>query len=166
VFDNVSKHLIEQYPSDFATWLLGAPVTLTTLNPTELSLEPIRADSLILLQSSDLILHTEFQTAPDPTMPFRMLDYRVRVYRKFPEKRMIQVVIYLRPTESRDVYQTSFEIDNLSFQFQVIRIWEVPSQNFFQSPGLLPYAILGQTTDINRSLKSLKSYPTQPKNIL
>jgi len=40
-----------------------------------------------------LVLHLEFQTEPDETMGFRMLDYRVRVYRRFPTKTMNQVVI-------------------------------------------------------------------------
>jgi predicted transposase YdaD len=46
MFDNVSKFLVENFSEDYATWLLGHPVTFTKLSPTELSLEPIRADSL------------------------------------------------------------------------------------------------------------------------
>lgn len=74
MYDNICKFLIETFPADFASWLLGEPVLLTELSPTELSSEPIRADAL-LLQSANTILHVEFQTRPDPTMPFRMLDY-------------------------------------------------------------------------------------------
>jgi predicted transposase/invertase (TIGR01784 family) len=55
--------------------------------------EPIRADSMILLTNKNLILHVEFQTVPDRKMGFRMLDYRVRAHRKFPGKQMRQVVI-------------------------------------------------------------------------
>ncbi len=84
MFDTVCKFLIKTFPADFATWLLGEPVALTALSPSELSLEPIRADALILLQADNIILHVEFQTRPDPAMPFRMLDYRVRVHRRFP----------------------------------------------------------------------------------
>ena len=62
MFDNLCKFLAENFSEDYATWLLGSPVTLTKLSPTELSLEPIRADSLILEQSDDLVLHLEFQT--------------------------------------------------------------------------------------------------------
>ena len=51
MFDNLCKFLAENFSEDYATWLLGSPVTLTKLSPTELSLEPIRADSLILEQS-------------------------------------------------------------------------------------------------------------------
>ncbi|MGL6139082.1 MAG: Rpn family recombination-promoting nuclease/putative transposase, partial [Planktothrix sp.] len=95
MFDSICKFLAENFSEDLASWLLGSPVALTELSPQELSLEPIRADSLILLQSDDLVLHTEFQTEPDAKIPFRMLDYRVRVYRRFPNKVMRQVVIYL-----------------------------------------------------------------------
>ena len=47
MFDNTCKFIAEMYSPDFATWLLGEPITLTKLSPTELSLEPIRADALI-----------------------------------------------------------------------------------------------------------------------
>jgi predicted transposase YdaD len=40
MFDNTCKFLAENFPSDFATWLLGKPITLTKLSPKELSLEP------------------------------------------------------------------------------------------------------------------------------
>ncbi|WP_448286383.1 hypothetical protein [Phormidesmis priestleyi] len=42
----------------------------------------------------------EFQTEPKPDIPFRMTDYRLRVYRRFPQKQMRQVVIYLQETAS------------------------------------------------------------------
>ena len=147
MFDSVSKFQIEQYPADFATWLLGEPIALTRLEPTELSVEPIRADSIILLQSPELIFHCEFQTDPDPKIPFREADYRLRGYRKFPEKRMVQVVIYLRETSSELVYQTTFQAGRLSHEFEVIRIWEVPASVLLGATGLLPYAVLGQTED-------------------
>ncbi|PSB19949.1 DUF4351 domain-containing protein [Phormidesmis priestleyi ULC007] len=147
MFDNVSKFLAEQFSVDFATWLVGEPVALTELSPSELSLEPIRADALILLQSDQVVLHCEFQTDPDSAMPFRMADYRLRVYRRFPNKRMVQVVIYLRATDSERVQQTTFELDNLRHEFQVVRLWEQPTEIFLQRPGLLPYAALSQTTD-------------------
>jgi predicted transposase/invertase (TIGR01784 family) len=95
MYDPVCKFLAESYSSDFARWLLREEIALTQLSPSELLLEPIRADSLILLSSSSEVLHLEFQTEPDSDMAFRMLDYRTRVYRRFPKKEMRQVVIYL-----------------------------------------------------------------------
>jgi predicted transposase/invertase (TIGR01784 family) len=155
MFDPTCKFLAESFPADFATWLLGEPITLTKLSPTELSLEPIRADSLILLNSDELVLQIEFQTEPDPKIPFRVTDYRLRGYRRFPEKQMRQVVIYLKPTNSELVYQTVFEIPRLRHEFEVIRLWEQPTQPFLDSIGLLPFAVLTQTPDKAQTLREV-----------
>ena len=151
----MSKFLIEQYSPDFASWLIGEPIALTELSSSELSLEPIRADALILLQSAEVVLHCEFQTNPDPTMPFRMADYALRVFRRFPQKRLVQVVIYLRPTESEWVQQTTFAANRLRHEFEVVRLWEQPTEIFFQRPGLLPYAALSQTIDRTTVLREV-----------
>jgi predicted transposase/invertase (TIGR01784 family) len=103
-FDTTCRRLAEIFPEDFASWLLGRSIELTELSPTELSLEPIRADSLILLQGEDTILHIEFQVDPKLVVPMRLADYRLRIYRKFPNKTIHQVVIYLRETQSERVY--------------------------------------------------------------
>ena len=147
MFDSLCKFLAENFSEDYATWLLGRSVTLTKLSPTELSLEPIRADSLILEQSEDLVLHLEFQTEPDEKMGFRMLDYRVRVYRRFPAKTMHQVVIYLKPTKSALVYQDSFQLGETIHRYRVIRLWEQSSEVFLKKGGLLPLAILTKSEE-------------------
>ncbi len=155
MYDNVCKFLAESFSNDFAQWLLGEPVSLSQLSPRELSLEPIRADALILLQSSALVLHIEFQTEPQAEIPFRMADYRLRVYRRYPNKRMHQVVIYLKPTNSELVYQESFSIPGTRHEFQVLRLWEQPEEIFWQSPGLLPLAVLGQTGNRRETLREV-----------
>jgi predicted transposase/invertase (TIGR01784 family) len=155
MFDPTCKFLAESFPADFATWLLGEPITFTKLSPTELSLEPIRADSLILLKSDRLILHIEFQTEPDPTMPFRLADYRLRIYRRFPNKQVRQIVIYLKPTTSELVHQNVFEIPGMRYEFEVIRIWEQPTQPFLESTGLLPLAVLTETSDKAQTLRQV-----------
>ncbi len=68
MYDNICKFLAESFSDGFAQWLLGEPVSLSQLSPRELSLEPIRADALILLQSAALVLHIEFQTEPRTTL--------------------------------------------------------------------------------------------------
>ena len=145
MYDDTCRFLAEHFSADFAGWLLGEPVTMTELKPSELSLEPIRADAMILLQSEDAILHIEFQTLPKKNIPFRMLDYRLRGHRRHEEKTMRQVVIYLKPTTSALVYQTSFTLENTRHDFQVIRLWEQSAALFLQYPGLLPFAALGQS---------------------
>jgi predicted transposase/invertase (TIGR01784 family) len=155
MFDPTCKFLAENFPADFATWLLGEPIALTKLSPTELSLEPIRADSLILLSSAEIIVHLEFQTEPDPLMAFRMADYYLRIFRRFPNKRIIQIVIYLTPTNSDLVHQTVFETEVMRHQFQAIRLWEQPTAPFLESTGLLPLAVLTQTPDKAQTLRQV-----------
>ena len=126
---------------------------MTQLSPSELSLEPIRADALILLNSDEVVLHIEFQTEPDPNMGFRLVDYRLRVFRRFPQKRMRQVVIYLTRSSAELVYQTVFEIPGTRHEFEVIRLWEQPIEPFLEATGLLPLAVLTQTPDAAQTLR-------------
>jgi predicted transposase/invertase (TIGR01784 family) len=121
MYDDTCRFLAEHFSADFASWLLGEPFTMTELKPSELSLDPIRADAMILLQSEDSILHIEFQTLPEKNIPFRMADYRLRGYRCYEDKSMRQVVIYLKPTTSELVYQTSFTLENTRHDFEVMR---------------------------------------------
>jgi predicted transposase/invertase (TIGR01784 family) len=144
VFDNISKFLIEQYSTDFATWLLGQPISLSTINPSELNVEPIRADSVMFLRSRQLILHIEFQTETSSEIPFRMADYYLRLCRKFPNCEIRQVVVYLKSTSSDLARQTRYQTDAMTHEFRVIRLWEEPVEVFLRTPGLLPYAVLSR----------------------
>ncbi|MDZ8190033.1 MAG: Rpn family recombination-promoting nuclease/putative transposase [Nostoc sp. ChiSLP02] len=155
MFDNTCKFIAELYSPDFATWLLGEPITLTKLSPTELSIEPIRADALIMLQSDEVVLHIEFQTKPDKDMPFRMADYYLRIYRRFPNKRIHQFVIYLDKTKSEEVYKTNFTTGKLRHEFEVVRLWEQPPEIFLLTPGLLPFAVLSATKNKASTLQQV-----------
>jgi predicted transposase/invertase (TIGR01784 family) len=161
MYDNVCKFLAENFSADLASWLVGSPIAFTQLSPTELNVEPIRADSLILLDSPELLLHGEFQVKPDPTIPARMANYRLRIYHRFPTKAVRQVVIYLRPTRSPLVYKTRFEIPGLQHEFEVIRLWEQPVDLFLQAPGLLPFAILANSQERLEVLRQVASQAEQ-----
>jgi predicted transposase YdaD len=65
-----------------------------------------------------------------------MADYRLRLYRKFPEKLVRQVVIYLNPSQSPLVRETTFNIGSLNHQFEIIRLWEQPTAIFQKYQGL------------------------------
>lgn len=172
MYDDTCRFLAENFSADFASWLLGETITLTELKPSELLLEPIRADALILLESDETVLHLEFQTRPKQDIPFRMLDYRVRVYRRYPNKTMRQVVIYLKPTGSELVQQTSFSMERTRHEFDVICLWEQPAALFLQYPGLLPFAALGQSPAPEATLRQVAqiveqiSDPTTQANLI
>ena len=154
-YDNTCKVLVEEFTADIVEWLLGEVIAVTTLESTELLVDPVYADSLILLEAEDLILHLEFQVTPKPEMPFRMADYRLRGHRRYPQKPMRQIVIYLRPSRSPLVYQDTFELENTFHRFQVLRLWEQPTEAFLNAPGLLPFAVLSQTEDPEATLQQV-----------
>ena len=155
MFDNTCKFLAEKFSADFASWILGEPIPLTEIKPSELSADPIRADSLIFLTSAEIILHIEFQTTTDENMALRMLDYWVRLRRKFPNKKIYQVVIYLRLTNSLLAKQTSYTSETTNHQFQIIRLWEESPQTLQQYQGLLPFVALCQTNDPEEELRQV-----------
>jgi predicted transposase/invertase (TIGR01784 family) len=153
MYDNTCRFLAEHFSADFASWLLGKSIPLTQLQPSELSLDPIRADALIFLESDEETLHIEFQTLPKANIPFRILDYRVRGHRRNPTKPMRQVVIYLKQTTSPLVFQTSFTLERTHHEFEVIRLWEQPAATFLEYPGLIPFAVLGQSANAEETLR-------------
>ncbi|PMB39579.1 flagellar assembly protein H, partial [Fischerella thermalis CCMEE 5319] len=108
-----------------------------------------------LLQSDKVVLHLEFQTQPKTEIPFRMAYYRLRVYRRFPNKRMNQVVIYLQKTTSDLVQQNTFTLERTHHEFDIIRLWEQPTSVFLQYPGLLPFAVLSETNDRTETLRQV-----------
>lgn len=109
----------------------------------ELSLEPIHADSLSLLRAANQILHLEFQTLPvsKPPLPLRMLDYSVRLKRKY-RCSVEQVVIFLQETTNEVAFTEEYRDDTTIHRYRVIRLWEQNSALFLTNPALLPLAAL------------------------
>ncbi|MBD2181258.1 Rpn family recombination-promoting nuclease/putative transposase [Planktothrix sp. FACHB-1355] len=144
--DNLCKYLAEEYPAEFIQWLLPSETSNIQVLKTELSLEPIRADSITLLQTPNLILHLEFQTLPasDPPLPLRMLDYWLRLYRKY-RCDVEQVVIFLKSTTSEIAYTNEFTARNTRHRYRVIRMWEEDPAPLLANSGLLPLATLARS---------------------
>ncbi|MBW4596011.1 MAG: Rpn family recombination-promoting nuclease/putative transposase [Brasilonema angustatum HA4187-MV1] len=145
-YDNVCKILAEKYPTDFARWLLAVePRTIEVLK-TELSIEPIRADSLTFLQTENRILHIEFQTITRSKTPisFRMLDYSVRLIRQYKVP-VTQVVIFLQQTNDEIAFTEEYLSETTTHRYRVLQMWEQDSVQFLNNPALLPLAPLTQT---------------------
>jgi predicted transposase/invertase (TIGR01784 family) len=155
-YDNICKYLAEQYPTEFAQWLSTEQVTDIQVLKTELNVEPIRADSLTLLQTANQILHIEFQTLPDSNLPLplRMLDYWVRLKRRY-RCHIEQVVIFLKSTNSDAVFINELIDINTSHRYQVIRLWEQNPAPLLASPALLPFAALSQSDAPNTLLEQV-----------
>jgi predicted transposase/invertase (TIGR01784 family) len=146
-FDNLCKLLSEQHPERFAAWILNQPVTSVTVLKTELGIEPIRADSVTLLQTPGRILHLEFQVklVSEPPLPLRMLDYWVRLYRLY-RLPITQVLVLLKEPSNDEAIETVFALENTRHEFQVLKMWEQDPSIFLNDVTLLPLAVLAATT--------------------
>ncbi|MEG4967166.1 Rpn family recombination-promoting nuclease/putative transposase [Microcoleus sp. B6-A1] len=173
-YDNTCKYLAEKFPAAFVHWLLpiDEPTTVQVLK-TELIQEPIRADSLVFLQTDNQILHLEFETRPysDPPIAFRMLDYYVRLKRQYSCS-INQVVIFLQQTASEQVFVSEYTDVNTRHGYRVIRLWEQDPASLLSVPGLLPLATLSQTNSPRTLLEQIATQiatieePTQQADLL
>jgi predicted transposase YdaD len=153
-FDNVCKLLAEKYPADFVRWLTADDARNIKVLKTELSIEPIRADSVIFIQTSSQILHIEFQTLTlsKPGIPFRMLDYSVRLKRQY-KCSVAQVVIFLQETDDEIARMQEYVDETTTHHYRSLRMWEQDAGLFLGNLALLPLAPLCQT-DSPRDLLS------------
>ena len=145
-FDNVCKLLAEKYPADFVRWLTADDTGNIKVLKTELSIEPIRADSVIFIQTSSQILHIEFQTLTlsKPGIPFRMLDYSVRLKRQY-KCSVLQVVIFLQETDDEIARMQEYVDETTTHHYRSLRMWEQDASLFLGNLALLPLAPLCRT---------------------
>ena len=145
-FDNICKYLSETYPEPFVSWLLGESPASVEILKTELSLEPIRADFLTFIRTQSQILHLEFQTQvkSEPPLPLRMLDYWIRLYRRYRVP-INQVIILLKETTSAAATEEQFQVGETRHRYRVIRMWEQEPDPFLHNIALLPFASLCRT---------------------
>jgi len=166
VIDDFCKQLVARHPASIGRWLLGllGPASVSQagdpagsdpghapdwqLLDRELSSDPLHADSVILLPASGdrseaPILHLEFQTRPDPRMAKRMLDYWIRLHRRF-RRPIRQVVLHLRPTRSPLARIDQLAIGRTRHHFTSLRLWEQDPGPLLADPALLPLAVLAR----------------------
>ncbi len=142
-FDNLCKLLAEKHPERFASWVLGQPIQAATVLRSELSIEPIRADSVTFLSFQSQILHLEFQVKLDsePPLSLRFLDYWVRLFRLYRIP-IVQVLVLLRPPPEGTEIESAFVYGTTHHEYQVVKIWEQDPTPFLNDPALLPLATL------------------------
>ncbi len=152
--DNLCKMLAELYPEDIASWVLGRDVKQAKILKTELPIEPIRADFVVLIDADDEILHIEFQSEPksEPPINFRMLDYFVRLYRIY-RKPIRQVVILLKETGVE--VSTEFRSGRTLHQYEALKMWKQNANTLLSREPLLPFAVLCKTASPAKLLQAV-----------
>jgi hypothetical protein len=146
-FDATLKGLARAHPLD----LLGLldpppPGPVQVLSP---DLSTVSAFSDLVFRSGDTILHVDLQSGPDPTQDRRTLRYNVLLH-EFYGLPVHSAVILLRKRADRSdlmgkiEYAVRPEHGRLLFQYEVVRLWEVPATRLLTGGvGLLPLATLG-----------------------
>ena len=156
--DNTCKYLAERYPSSIARWLLKSNKLNVQVLKTELVQEPVRADSILLLQIGNKILHVEFQTLPysKPPIPYRMFRYWFLLYDQY-QCEIEQVVVYLKRTSSKLVLEKEFRYRQIHHPYRVVRLWEQDPALFLADPALLPFAPLARSDSPAELLQQVAS---------
>jgi len=182
--DNPLKRLVETSIIDFAEWVLGEEVDHVEAANIELHVDPapIFSDLLfwVTLAQVDvngdqirILLHFEFQgKSTRKPMPYRVLDYIVRITNRERGIRIHSVVFYIGQgvgARDRGSHQLKGIGDRvtLAWNYDVIRLWQIEPEQLLElkRPGLLP--LIGQTKIENpdelipRVYSEIKSVPDE-----
>jgi predicted transposase YdaD len=152
-YDNLCKYLAETYPAAFVRWLARHYPELphdmeaaeVEVLKTELPVEPVRADFVTFIRAAGFLLHIEFHLDPtsDPPLAFRMLEYWVRLFRRYRTPAR-QVVLLLKSTPAAQEMPGTFTAGMTHHSFHVLRLWEVDATELLDDEALLPLAVLGR----------------------
>ena len=151
--DSPLKRLVSTFITDFAAWLLKAQVREARPLNIELPGEILAVDQVfrvVLADGRQVILHIEFQgRRSHPPMPWRMLEYISRLAGTY-RLELLSVVFYVGrgagvgDTGHHQVQSPTGSV-TLLWQYEVIRLWQMPAEDLLalDSPALL--ALVGQT---------------------
>ena len=149
-YDTISKDLIQTYPKDFIRLTFGQDdvEVLDILDTEQNTVETRHMDSLIrvLIAGEEALIHTEFQTTDDPSMPIRMAGYMIRAIEQH-DLPIYSSVIYLRRSAGRrDPGHFIHEISGhlVVIKYSVIRLSEIDGQTILDGgpSGLFPFVPL------------------------
>ena len=149
-YDTISKDLIQTYPKDFIRLTFGQDdvEVLDILDTEQNTVETRHMDSLIrvLIAGEEALIHHEFQTTDDPSMPLRMAGYMIRAIEQH-NLPIYSSVIYLRRNAGRRdpehlIHKMSGHLAVI--KYSVIRLSEIDGQDILDGgpSGLFPFASL------------------------
>ena len=152
-YDASTKFLVERRPKDWLD-LVGLEATEVEIVDADLSTVSAAADKLIAVRKPDpFIAHFDLQASYDAGLPDRSLQYQatVRNRKKLP---VITVLVLLRPATDgpaitgQIVEQVGDKPAHLVFQYEVVRVWELPVQQLLAGGlGTLPLAFLSNVQE-------------------
>ncbi len=149
-YDTISKHLIQTYPKDFIRLTLEQDdiEVLDILDTEQNTVDTRHTDSLIRVHiaGKDTLIHHEFQTTDDPSMPLRMAGYIIRAIEQHGLPIYSSVIYLRRNAGQRDPGYFNHEISGhlVVIKYTVIRLSEIEGQEIIDGgpSGLFPFVPL------------------------
>jgi len=173
-FDTEIKGIFESAAKAVVKLVLKVDILEIKPAGTEIQ-ELLRADfvGIIRTHKGSFLLHIEFQTSNDETMPQRMLQYAIALYRKY-KLPLIQIVIYIGKEKLRmkNVFSLKTDFTEIYHRFEIIDISEIEAESFLESdePDVFILSILGKTGDrvgvLRRVIEKLKELNLGEERIL
>lgn len=150
-YDIALKETLRQV--DLAMRELTGRVIARWLNVETPQVQNPRVDLLGEAESGDLV-HLELQSTNDMTMPLRMAEYCLRVYRQF-RRFPYQVVVYIGDQSLR--METDLRGPNLLYSYRLIDIRELDGERLLESPrvGDNIVAVLTRLNDVRGSIRCI-----------
>ena len=137
--------------------MTGVPEVISA----DLSTVTAAADTLIRV--GNRIIHIDLESGPDDSLARRMLLYNALAHHR--TKLPVRSIVVLLRSNTRLANQTDrVEYENLSFVFEVVRVWELPAEDFLRGGlGLLPLAVLAKPP---RGQSRAEALPAQAERII
>jgi hypothetical protein len=130
--DILLRDILQNIPEKFV-YLLTGKKGIKILDNTFPTIKERKADLVIELEDNS-IFHLELQTYPDKNMPLRMLEYRVLLMQKYPNREIRQMVLYVGDGAPR--MESSINERNLSFSYELRDIKALSCKELMESPQL------------------------------
>lgn len=153
--DPTLKRIVRMSPRAVAEWLLGEPVLAASPRTGELVAPSTTIDTDLVLtvtlrDGRHTLLHIEFQgPGTSRPMPWRMLDYDVRIVLDDPTMPLVSVVIYLGGAGANDTGKHTLHDHTgavwLAWSYRVIRLWDTPASELLALEPPTLAVLIGQT---------------------
>lgn len=171
-YDATLKDLLEESPGDWPV-LLGLPRAEANVIDADVSTFTGAADKVLRVRGRpDWILHLEFQSGPDESLPRRL--HTANVLLDGRHGLMVQsAAVLLRPRAFRSnltgLYERRFEgrDAHLVFRYQILRVWQMPVESLLAGGvGLLPLAPISavKKADLPAVIARMKERLNQPES--
>jgi predicted transposase YdaD len=143
-FDAVTKALVGTRPTDWVDWL-GLIGSEAEVVDADLATVTTEADRVIRVTRPDpFLLHQEFQSSYDETLPVRLLRYYVLLHERYGLP-VHNAVFLLRPEADSPRLTGLLRLDavgvarpdaepRLTFRYDVVRVWQLSANDLVRGP--------------------------------